>query len=438
MEKVRAGQPLAIRARDWNALADMVNNKGAAVPQARRQTPGEQGLVYVHNTTENPLDCYTVVLAHSLSPALSATGERAVADEYFVAALPGASTPGTPVVLQEQIAPGTVGRAMLYGVTPALVNGTSDVGAFLAPTLTAEGKGALAAAEAGIARVLSAPTTGSSYALVQIGIGGGGGGAAAPRLMELRTGRREIGGVDYCTVEAYTGFNGYLTPPIVYVNNDNPGPGGIGVADSPHFLDPGFMLNLGDGWAVILAIKPTAEAHSGVFGMTTPTPGWMPGNLQPFPWGMLIAKRVDEEQWHEMATIEGDSRLPLAADWEETHVVMIYGGWHWSNELQFTVSNIGFAPFRVSVATGAEYLYAEVPASTADDGETLTLVGDDTELTHESALAWCAVPILAFYGDSGALIGTRATRWETLPAEYAHTRTPAVMHASLHYAEFIK
>ena len=173
--KVRPGQPLAIRAADWNAIAEAV----AAV--ARMQT-GPGGLL-------GGAPASLVVIAKNLTgAALSDGGVATVSAAVPAAPTPGAfletplftlamtSATGPPAITAEPIASGACGRVVVAGLAVCQLQVLSTGHLYAAPIASDLTK--LASAESGPARILHRNGTTGTVAAAVI-LGGGGGSAAA-------------------------------------------------------------------------------------------------------------------------------------------------------------------------------------------------------------------------------------------------------------------
>jgi hypothetical protein len=175
--KVRPGQPLAIRAADWNAIAEAV----AAV--ARMQT-GPGGLlgrapaslvVIAKNSTGSALEAGGVATVAAAVPA-APTPAAFLETPMFVLALTTAT--GPLAIAAEPIASSASGRVVVAGLAVCQLQVLSTSHRYAAPIASDLTK--LASAESGPARVLHRNgTTGTVAAAVLLGAGGGGS-AAAP------------------------------------------------------------------------------------------------------------------------------------------------------------------------------------------------------------------------------------------------------------------
>jgi len=187
MNKVRPGDPVAISAAVWNdvldaaALAKRTKRAGAGIPDGL-----EVGIVRVKNTTEEDLDRFA---------ALAVGGDvgvrpdkNALAFQNEPAVLFGGISVGDGpwVVLQEPIPAGRIGRAMLFGVTPAQVDVVDKDHAFAEP-VEDNAAGAIQSCAAGTARILWKPDkTGLQWCLLHVGAGSGAAGdpVCCPAVVE--------------------------------------------------------------------------------------------------------------------------------------------------------------------------------------------------------------------------------------------------------------
>lgn len=121
IRKVSAGDALNIRARDWNALADIANGR---VGSGRPGLNGNQSIsVLVRNDTGGDLARYRCVTLDDPIYDLESDGS---VDLIFKAT--AADSAKTPAILSEIIADGKFGRAWIYGLAYAWVGpGTTTI-----------------------------------------------------------------------------------------------------------------------------------------------------------------------------------------------------------------------------------------------------------------------------------------------------------------------
>ena len=181
--KARPGQPLSIRAADWNAIAEAV----AAV--ARMQT-GPGGLLGGAPAS------LVVIAKNSTGSALAAGGVATVAAAVPAAPAPAAfletpmftlgltTTTGPLAIAAEPIASGASGRVVVAGLAVCQVLVLSTSHPYAAPIASDLAK--LASAESGPARILHRNgTTGTVAAAVLLGAGGGGSAAASAEVAKV-------------------------------------------------------------------------------------------------------------------------------------------------------------------------------------------------------------------------------------------------------------
>ena len=174
MNKVRPGDPVAISAATWNDVLDAV----AASKHSRRRGAGipdglEPGIVRVKNTTEDDLDRFAALAVDGGIGVTPEKNELAFQNEPSV--LFGRISVGDSpwVVLQEPIPAGKIGRGMLFGVTPALVDIADEDHGFAEPA-PENAAGAIQSCAAGTARILWKPDkTGLQWCLLHVGAGSG-------------------------------------------------------------------------------------------------------------------------------------------------------------------------------------------------------------------------------------------------------------------------
>lgn len=206
MNKVRPGDPVAISAATWNdvldaaALAKDSRRTGAGIPDGL-----EPGIVRVKNATDEDLDRFAALsVAHGIGVA---PDKNVLAFQNEPAVLFGRvwSGDGAWVVLQEPVPSGKIGRAMLFGVTPAQVDVVDDEHEFAEPVVD-NVAGAIRSAASGTARILwKKGGTGLQWCLLHVGAGSGA--AAEPSVCPAVVQNRS-GGV--YTVDLYA--NGILSP----------------------------------------------------------------------------------------------------------------------------------------------------------------------------------------------------------------------------------
>lgn len=129
LAKVTPGQPLRIPAAAYNAFVDaavdlrMRQQRGGGAESAGRRR--ESGLVLLRNDSGGDLDRFAIVTLSGVAISPAENLNEFQAAPIFTATAPVA---GSPVaVLQEPIADGKYGQAMVSGVTPCLVT-VNDAG----------------------------------------------------------------------------------------------------------------------------------------------------------------------------------------------------------------------------------------------------------------------------------------------------------------------
>lgn len=217
MRKVKPGDPLAIRAEDWNQLAEAAEYVARQRQEGKGQRLGlGNGIIRVVNYEDKPLPIYTVVTLKWRSKEVPNYDDETAdvpIDTYYQGKLP--TWKDAPyAVLQEPLEPGQIGRAMVYGITPVRLSG---IGPFAEPIVDPNAAGMLRRGDSGSARVLCDQEPDSAWGIVLLGGGGGGSG----------------GGSDVCLCEISensTGTGGY--PVKVYSVDDD----GTAIGESMLFL----------------------------------------------------------------------------------------------------------------------------------------------------------------------------------------------------------
>ncbi len=174
MNKVRPGDPIAISAAVWNdvldaaALAKRTKRTGAGIPDGL-----DVGIVRVKNTTDEDLDRFAAL---GISFGIGVTAEKnelAFQNEPPVLFGGVYDGDGPWVVLMEPLPAGKIGRAMLFGVTPAQVDVADKEHDFAQP-VPDNAAGTLESCAGGTARILWKPDkTGLQWCLLHVGAGSG-------------------------------------------------------------------------------------------------------------------------------------------------------------------------------------------------------------------------------------------------------------------------
>ena len=169
LRKVTRGQAFSVKASTYNAFVDAAK---AFRDQALRQKSGtippdtKAGAVTIRNATGQPLDQYSVL---ALGAALITPQDnlRAFQSRPAFEGLLPASAASSLAIIQEPLAPGALGLALVSGISPARISSLVDeTPPFAAPA--AGEAGYLVGGTAGLARVLyRAPGTGEQWGLVQ-------------------------------------------------------------------------------------------------------------------------------------------------------------------------------------------------------------------------------------------------------------------------------
>ena len=180
MNKVRPGDPVAISAATWNemldaaALAKETKRRGAGIPDGL-----DVGIVRVRNETDEDLDRFAALSVGSGIGVTPEKNELAFQNEPAVLCGEIYGGDGPWVVLQEPVPAGRIGRAMLFGVTPAQVDVADDGHEFAEPVVD-NVAGAIRSAASGTTRILwKKGGTGLQWCLLHVGAGSG---AAEPSV----------------------------------------------------------------------------------------------------------------------------------------------------------------------------------------------------------------------------------------------------------------
>ena len=128
LKKVQRGQALRMPASAYNAFIDAAadyRNRTLGIEGRYKQRDSRSGVVIVRNQSGAALDQFAVVELGSviIGPADNEQGFRS--RTTFDVTTP-AEAPGPMAILQEPIAAGGTGRAMLFGVTPVRLDVTDE------------------------------------------------------------------------------------------------------------------------------------------------------------------------------------------------------------------------------------------------------------------------------------------------------------------------
>lgn len=193
MEKVRAGDAVAIRADTWNSFIDAAN---FAKAMRQNQLGGRLksgiggGVVAVRNGEAETRGRFSALVLADVAVPPSANEDAFVSSPpTFVGRAMTEEREGMPfAILLEPVAKDAIGRGLVLGVTPAKVTILDDGHGYAVPT-AGSSTGALESAESGVARILwKAPGTGEQWCLLQLGGAGSGGGGGDRTCMCRVTG----------------------------------------------------------------------------------------------------------------------------------------------------------------------------------------------------------------------------------------------------------
>lgn len=209
LKKVGRGQRFRPAAGDWNAFIDaaLAHRAGLLdVASGQAARTAQPALVRVRNDADPAADLdqfAPVILDDILIPFADNETEFRSRPPVFKAVAPSAQNLDKPMaIIQQPLADGEVGRALLVGVTPAQVDVASE--GHRSAELAAEG---LKSADAGPARILwKAPGTGLQWAIILLGGGGGGDSLMIAELTEA------VSSTEYLA-SIYSGWNADFTLP---------------------------------------------------------------------------------------------------------------------------------------------------------------------------------------------------------------------------------
>lgn len=167
LKKVQRGQALRIPASAYNAFIDAAadfRNRTLGIESRYKQRDSRSGVVIVRNQSGSALDQFAVVELGSVIIGPSDNEQEFRSRTTFDVTTP-AEEPGPMAILQEPIAAGGTGRAMVFGVTPVRVDVTDEEHEYA--EVTPSEPGYLTSAETGAARVLYKESgTGEVWAVV--------------------------------------------------------------------------------------------------------------------------------------------------------------------------------------------------------------------------------------------------------------------------------
>ncbi|MFA6805227.1 MAG: hypothetical protein WCR17_04550 [Candidatus Methanomethylophilaceae archaeon] len=124
MEKVKPGDNLNIKAQDWNKIADVVNSQSLRTGGGIAGNTSNQ-YILISNTTAVAISMYGIVELDGLAidPVVQANTYQVPVFEAILPIAEHDSGHTTYAIAQEPIAPGTVGKACINGVSLVFVAG---------------------------------------------------------------------------------------------------------------------------------------------------------------------------------------------------------------------------------------------------------------------------------------------------------------------------
>ncbi|MGN0847873.1 MAG: hypothetical protein ACI4RA_10885 [Kiritimatiellia bacterium] len=198
MEKVRAGETIAIKATTWNAFVDAAN----FVKEQRQNQSGKglrsgigTGIVLVKNGESELRERFAALVLNDIAVPPNANEDEFVScPPVFIGQKMTDEREGRPyAILLEPIAPGSIGRAMVLGIVPAKVtiNDADDQYAVPTPGSSAV---ALQSDSTGVARIVwKAGGSGIQWCLLQLGGAGGGSGGDKAYMCQVSGGSTSAG-----------------------------------------------------------------------------------------------------------------------------------------------------------------------------------------------------------------------------------------------------
>lgn len=177
MKRVKAGDPLTITARDWNQIASMVEfaAEGRYAEAGGQAAVNGSRVVLIKNSTGTDVSRWEILGISGLlyMPTQNASQFRRRELLVASASLSHASHFARFAVAQQPIDNGTIGRAVISGLTRCKVN-VRDADHRFADVYKSTTKVKLDSADYGSARIIAAESgTGEKWALVEIGSLGG-------------------------------------------------------------------------------------------------------------------------------------------------------------------------------------------------------------------------------------------------------------------------
>lgn len=200
MNKVQAGQELAIKASTWNAFidaADYVKNvQNGSKAKSSKGLPHD-GVILVKNIDSVNFEQFAALALTDLQITPALAGEpvfKSTIPTFSGSRMTEALVETKPfAVLLEPVAANAVGRALLLGVIPAKVTILDAEHKFAEP-VSGSAAGAMQSADSGVARILwKAGSSGSQWCMLQLGGAGSGGGDDRVTLCQVTGGSSGAG-----------------------------------------------------------------------------------------------------------------------------------------------------------------------------------------------------------------------------------------------------
>lgn len=198
MEKVKPGQPFEVKAATWNAFidaAEYVKNQTNS-GNFRSQSGVTSGVVLVRNEENSDFPQFgAIALADMLIKPLAADTIQEFKSRpplFSGRRVTGSIENGPFAISLEPIPRSQVGRALLQGIIPAQIKIADSTHNFVKPDTAV--MGGLISAASGVARILwKNGTSGTQWAMLQLGGAGSGGGNADVVLCNVTGGNAETG-----------------------------------------------------------------------------------------------------------------------------------------------------------------------------------------------------------------------------------------------------
>lgn len=153
---IRPGDPLRIKASSWNAMQELVARSRQAAPGISAPGRGER-VVRIKNTTGSPVDRWGVLGIGGVAISPTDNSPEFEAGPVLLGVVPTIAHVGKYAVLQEPLAAGAIGRAIVSGDTVCRVQVSSALHGFAEITsgITTQ----LKSANSGTAQILFAEST---------------------------------------------------------------------------------------------------------------------------------------------------------------------------------------------------------------------------------------------------------------------------------------